>query len=32
MANVFVYGKLHGYVRGFSVGKSDLANVQRPLF
>ena len=29
-ANVFVYGKLRVCVRGFSEGKSDVANVQRP--
>ncbi len=29
--NVFVYGKLRVCVRGFSIGKSDVANVQRPL-
>ena len=29
--NVFVYGKLRVCVRGFSEGKSDVANVQRPL-
>ena len=30
-ANGFVYGKLRVCVRGFSEGKSDVANVQRPL-
>ena len=30
VANVFVYGKLRVCVRGFSEGKSDVANVQRP--
>ena len=30
--NVYVYGKLRVCVRGFSEGKSDVANVQRPLF
>ena len=29
-ANGFVYGKLRVCVRGFSEGKSDVANVQRP--
>ena len=29
-ANVFVYGKLRVCVRGFSEGKSDVANMQRP--
>jgi len=29
-ANCFVYGKLRVCVRGFSEGKSDVANVQRP--
>ena len=29
--NGFVYGKLRVCVRGFSEGKSDVANVQRPL-
>jgi hypothetical protein len=28
--NGFVYGKLRVCVRGFSEGKSDVANVQRP--
>ena len=28
--NVFVYGKLRVCVRGFSEGKSDVTNVQRP--
>ncbi|PSG94430.1 hypothetical protein C7H61_00995 [Mesoflavibacter zeaxanthinifaciens subsp. sabulilitoris] len=28
--NVFVYGKLRVCVRGFSEGKSDVKNVQRP--
>jgi len=32
VANGFVYGKLRVCVRGFSGGKSDVANVQRPLF
>ncbi|AUC83521.1 hypothetical protein CW733_15850 [Lacinutrix sp. Bg11-31] len=28
--NGFVYGKLRVCMRGFSEGKSDVANVQRP--
>ncbi len=32
LGNVFVYGKLRVCVRGFSEGKSDVTNVQRPLF
>ncbi|PKG42812.1 hypothetical protein CXF67_08320 [Psychroflexus sp. MES1-P1E] len=29
---MLVYGKLRVCVRGFSEGKSDVANTQRPLF
>jgi|GEM_PF-3829039 len=30
LGNGYVYGKLRVCVRGFSEGKSDVANVQRP--